>query len=408
MLHATMIIEDGKIKSVLPLSAKMRPPEASLVLRFTGMTVMPGLINGHGHLGMTKGNTSGPLNDTEENINHQLLQYERYGVTTVMSLGMNRHLLYELRDKQKQGATILTADRGLGTVGGAPAMTLGADQMYRPSSPEEARAAVREMAGRHADFIKIWVDDGLGRLPKQKPEVYRAAIDETHKLGLKIAAHVYYLADAKQLVRDGVDVLAHSVRDTTVDDEFIQLLKQRGTYYIPTLQLEDAFFVYADKFRWMNSAFFKNSIAQELLDYFNSADYVKNVQDDRTSPTHRHALEQAMLNLKMLTTAGVKVAFGTDSGAFPARIAGFAEHRELWLMVSTGMKPIAAIHNATAVNAEMLGIAGQVGTLEPGKYADFIVLDADPEKAIQNTTRIVGVWHRGAEVPHSNSTGVRW
>jgi len=412
MAHATIILDGDRIQSVSSASARRTFPKGARILHLSGKTVIPGLIDAHGHLGMTQGVTSGTQNYTEANIRRQLLQYERYGVTTMLSLGLNRDLLYGLRDRQAHGqfpgATILTADRGMGTPGGVPGFKLAPDQLYRPNRADEARRDVQEMAARRPNFVKIWVDDNLGKVPKMKPEVYQAAIDEAHKHGLKVAAHVYYLDDAKRLVRDGVDVLAHSIRNKPVDDELIQLMKQHGTYYIPTLQLEEAFFIYADKAPWMKTAFFHDTLSPELREQFNSPEWVEKIEHDKTTAIHRAALAQAKQNVKRLADAGIPIAFGTDSGAFPVRIQGFAEHRELYLMVSSGLSPLQAIQSATGINARMLGVSTNAGTVEPGKEADLLILNADPEKAIQNTTRIAAVWHRGVEVTAEKTPGVIW
>jgi imidazolonepropionase-like amidohydrolase len=372
------------------------------VLKLSGKTVMPGLINGHGHLGLSQGTSVSPANYTRENIERQLAQYERYGITTMISLGMNQDLLYQLRSEQGKvalgGTTILTADRGIGTPGGVPALSVGSDQLYHPSTPEQARAAVREMAARDPNLIKIWVDDGLHKLPAPNPAVYGAAIDEAHKQHLRVAAHVYYLADAKRLLDDGVDILAHSIRDQEIDAETTSLLKSRGVYYIPTLQLEESFFIYADHPAWMETAFFRNAVNPELAATFASAAYKQKVAADPTTEVHRVALQTAMVNLKKLREAGAPIAFGTDSGANPYRIQGFAEHRELQLMVEAGLTPLEAIHCATAVNAKMLQIDEKTGTVEPGKQADLLVLDADPISDIANTEKIAMVFHNGRQV----------
>jgi imidazolonepropionase-like amidohydrolase len=105
-----------------------------------------------------------------------------------------------------------------------------------------------------------------------------------------------------------------------------------------------------------------------------------------------------MANLKRLFDAGVLVAFGTDSGANPYRIQGFAEHRELELMVKSGLTPLQAIHTATQENARMLHIDNVTGTIEPGKQADLIVLDADPSIDITNTRKIAMIFHHGKQV----------
>lgn len=402
--HVSILIRDGRITQIFSgTGIAIHEPDAR-VLRLSGKTVIPGLINGHGHLGVSQGTSVSSANYTPENIERQVALYERYGITTIMSLGMNKDLIYQLRSDQEKGqfggATILTAGRGIGVPGGVPGVNVGSDQVYRPATPEEARADIREMAGHSPNLIKIWVDDNLHKSPPPNPAVYRAAIDEAHKLHLRVAAHVYYLADAKQLLADGIDILAHSIRDREIDPETIRLIQSRKVYYIPTLQLEESFFIYADRPAWMDTLFFRNAVNPELASLLNSAAYRDKVRQDATTPIHRAALRTAMTNLKKLHDAGLGdlIAFGTDSGANPFRIQGFAEHRELQLMVKCGMTPIEAIHSATWVNAHMLHIENITGSIEPGKRADLIVLDADPSANIANTEKLAMVFHHGRQV----------
>ena len=324
-----------------------------------------------------------------------------------MSLGMNKDLLYQLRSEQGKrnlaGTTILTADRGIGTPGGVPAVKVDADQIYRPATPDDARKAVQEMASRNANLVKIWVDDSFHTLPAPNPAVYGAAIDEAHKQKLKVAAHVFYFADAKRLLQDGVDILAHSIRDQEIDADTISLMKQHNVYYIPTLQLEESFFVYANHPAWMNTVFFQNAVDAPLSKMLDSHKYKQKVEHDKSTAAHRTAFETATINLKRLHDGGVPVAFGTDSGANPFRIQGWAEHRELQLMVEAGLKPLEAIHSATAVNAKMLQIDEKTGTIQPGKQADLIVLNADPSSDIANTEKIAMIFHNGREIKQTHS-----
>ncbi|MDQ2773859.1 MAG: amidohydrolase family protein [Acidobacteriota bacterium] len=400
--HMQITIEGSKITEIRSALLRIAFPPNAKILNLEGKTVMPGIIDGHGHLGLVKGISVSPENYTPENIESQLNQYERYGVTTMISLGMNKDLLYRLKREQGEGqlggAAILTADRGLGSPGGMPPVKVGPDQLYRPGTAEEARKDVDEMAERHPDLIKIWVDDSLGKLPKQTPEVYAAAIDETHKKGLRIAAHVYYQADAKGLVEDGVDILAHSIRDEAIDAGTVTAIKSKAVYYIPTLQLEESFYAYADHPAWMDAAFFKSALSPALAAQLASAEYRSKVESDPATAVHKQAFQTAMANLKTLMNAGARISFGTDSGANPYRIQGWAEHRELELMVEAGMTPLQAIQSATAVNAEMLNIGGKTGTIEKGKQADLIVLDADPAVQITNTRGIHMVFHNGKRV----------
>jgi imidazolonepropionase-like amidohydrolase len=399
--HVTIVIDGQKIREIRTSAKQVKREPGQRVLHFEGKTVIPGLINAHGHLGIVDGTTSKPENYTAQNIQRQLTLYERYGVTTMMSLGLNTDLIFTLRDDQRKGklggATILTAGRGIGVVAGFPPLNVGTNQIYRSKTPDEARAAVREMASHHPDLIKVWVDDGLGKFPKPNFDVEAAVIDEAHKHSLRVAAHVFYLADAKKLVTDGVDVLAHSVRDKPVDEEFIQLMTSHHVAYIPTLQLEEAFFIYADRPDWITQPFFLNALQPQARELLTSPAFAAKIQSDPATVQHRQFLATAEQNLKKLEDAHVTIGFGTDSGAAPTRVAGFAEHRELQLMVEAGLTPAQAIASATSVNASILGNT-QTGTLSAGKEADLVILDGDPLNDIANTQKIVAVIHKGVKV----------
>jgi imidazolonepropionase-like amidohydrolase len=400
--HASLLIVNGKIANVVVDNAKGHWPTGARILKLPGKTVIPGIINAHGHLGLTKGTTVSIANYTQENVDRQLSQYQRYGVTTIMSLGMNLDLLYKLRAEQSKGkldgATILTAGRGIGVSHGVPGPGLHDNPVYRPKTPDEARQDVREMAKHHPDLIKIWVDDNFGKLPRPDAAVYGAAIEQAHELNLRVAAHVYRLEDADRLLEDHVDILADSIRDKLLDDRTVDLITKQGVFYIPTLQLEEASYIYAEHPKWMDTPFFKNALNPELAALLDSQSYVDNVKNNPEIKVHRQALQIAMKNLNTLLDAGANIGFGTDSGANPFRIQGFAEHRELELMVQAGMTPLQVIQSATGVNARLLGIDKATGSLVPGKNADFIVLDGDPTEDIRNTEKIYMVFQHGKRV----------
>jgi imidazolonepropionase-like amidohydrolase len=363
---------------------------------------MPGIINAHGHLALVCGTQNSATCYTRENVIAELRQYERYGVTSMLSLGVNRDLIYDVRAEQRagklEGATVYSADRGIGVPDAAPPLPHAPDQLYAPETPAEARADVDAMASRHADFVKIWVDNLHGTKPSMDPAVYRAVIDEAHRRGLRVAAHVYYLADAKSLVSDGVDVLAHSVRDQALDQELLAAMKQRGVYYIPTLTVDSSSFAFVEHPEWKNDPFLQEAVSTELLDMLTSDAAKQKEEHDPNLALHKRDFANDEKNLKLAYDAGVKVGFGTDSGAIPARIPGFAEHHELEMMVQSGLTPMQAIMCATKTNAELLGIEKTTGTLTAGKNADLIVLDGNPLDGIRNTQKIVAVWHEGREV----------
>jgi imidazolonepropionase-like amidohydrolase len=306
-----------------------------------------------------------------------------------------------MRDEQRRGelggASLFTAGRGIGVPDGAPPVPVAADQVYRPKSADEAAADVRETAAHHPDFLKLWVDDVYGKFPKMQPAVFKAAIEEAHKNGIKVASHVFYLEDAKALITDGVDALAHSIRDRPVDAAIIELMKKRGTFYVSTFTVDESSFRFADEPALLDDPFLAGALSPEALQQFRSDEYRKKVAADPNLPRIRAALATGMGNLKALQAAGVKIAFGTDSGANPARIAGWAEHHELEMMVKAGLSPMEAIVAATRGSAAMLG-AKDRGTLEKGKRADLLVLAADPLEEIRNTRKMVSIWHGGREV----------
>jgi imidazolonepropionase-like amidohydrolase len=398
---ATVVIEGNHIRSVQAGSGAV--PSGAKVLDLHGDTIIPGIINAHGHLALIADGQNSPTSYTAENVLAELRQYESYGVTTMLSLGLNRDLLYSIREQQRQGkldgATVFTADRGIGVPDAAPGLPAAPDQIYRPATTAEARAAVDAMAKRHADIVKVWVDSLGGTKPAMSPEVYRAVIEEAHKHHLRVAAHIYYLADAKSLVNDGVDVLAHSVRDKPVDQELIEAMKRRGVRYIPTFTVDESFFIYAEHPGFMQLNFFKDALSPAVLTMLNSDAYSQKVDQDPKTAQHKADFAMVGQNLKTLFDAGIQVGFGTDSGAYPTRIPGFSEHRELEDMVHAGLTPMQAIVCATSSNAALLGIGATRGTLRPGKRADLIVLAANPLDDITNTRSIVTIFHDGRTVP---------
>jgi imidazolonepropionase-like amidohydrolase len=396
---ALLVIDGARIVGV-GKAAEVRRPKGARVVDATGKTIMPGLIVSHGHVGVVMDGQNRPDAYTRENVLRQLLQYERYGVTAVLALGLNRDLGYELRDEQRRGgipgASLYTAGRGIGAPGGAPPLPVAPDQVYRPQTPEEAVAEVKETAGHHADMLKIWVDDIFGKLPKLRRDVYQAAIEEAHRDKLRVAAHVFYLEDAKALADAGLDAFAHSIRDQPVDDALVKAMKAKGIFYIPTLNVDESSFMFVDDPSLLQDPFLAGAIGESQLKQLQSPEFKKKVESDPNLPRNRAAVTNGMHNLKVLHGAGIKVAFGTDSGGNPVRIQGWGEHRELELMVRAGLTPMDAIVAATRGSAEFIGATDR-GILAPGKRADFIVLAANPLDDIRNTRQLVSVWNAGKE-----------
>ena len=246
------------------------------------------------------------------------------------------------------------------------------------------------------DFIKIRVDDNLGTSAKMTPEVYAAVIEAAHGEGLSLAAHLFYLDDAKGLLRAGADFIAHSVRDADVDDALIQLLRETGVCYSPTLTREVSTFVYESEPEFFDDPFFLAHADAGVLDALRSPEQQQRYRDSPAAPRYKEALRIAQANLKTLADADIPIAFGTDSGP-PARFQGYFEHMETELMAEAGLTPEQILRSATGVAAACVGL-DDVGTIEPGKWADMVVLTADPLANIANLRTIESVWVAGNRV----------
>ncbi|HEY4208948.1 MAG TPA: amidohydrolase family protein [Puia sp.] len=367
-----------------------------------GKYIIPLLFDAHAHLGILKGTTMSSANYTPENIRRQLLKFEAYGVGAVNCMGTDHMEIFDLRRASRHdslpGATIYTAGRGFGVLNGMPPPGFGMDQVFRPETAEEARKDVRELAPYHPDLLKMWVDDGRGRVPKMSSEIYSAIIDEAHKNGLRVAAHLWYLEDARKLVDAGLDVIAHSIRDQEIDDDLLAKMKRKGVVYIPTLSLDEFAYMYGDDPDWINDPFFKAALEPGVYEMITNPDYKNKVSKDPGALVEKQALQTALKNLKKVYDAGIMVALGTDAGAQPVRAMGFSEHMELELMVKAGLTPLQALTVATMNGAVLFRADREIGTIAVGKKANFIVLDKDPTENIRNSRAIHAVWKNGKKV----------
>jgi len=221
-------------------------------------------------------------------------------------------------------------------------------------------------------------------------------IRKAHALGYKIASHMYYLEDARKLLETGSDILAHSIRDLPVDDDFIKLILDKKAGYCPTLTRELSTFVYADTADFFSDPFFRKEFDTTILQpLLNPANQIK-VANSKAARTYKQQLPVAMANLKTLHDSGVPVVFGTDSGV-PTRFIGYFEHLEMEMMAEAGLSPMHIIVSATRNVAEQLQLK-DLGTLAPGHWADFLILNADPLSDIKNTRQLDGVYIGGKEV----------
>ena len=279
--EAVISVRDGRIEAAGPSSAGSKT-ESVGVTNLGGRFVVPGLISAHSHVSDIDGLR--PRAYTEANTLRQLRVFARYGITTVLSLGGEQAPAFAARGAQR----VPSLDRARIYVAG-PIVT--------GATPEAARAAVGRAADLKVDIVKIRVDDNLGSSQKMLPEVSRAVIDEAHRRGLRVAAHIFYLDDAKALLRAGVDMIAHSVRDREIDDESIRLMKARDVAYVPTLTRELATFVYESTPAFFADPFFLREADPALVSQLDEPARQAAMRQSKSAQAYKAALEVAKRNL---------------------------------------------------------------------------------------------------------------
>lgn len=384
--RATILIRGDRIEAV-GADAALPVPDGATRVDVAGRTIMPGLVNAHGHVGSTVGLRADPQGYTRDNLLRQLRTYAQYGVTTVFSLGDDDEAGFRLRD---EGAfEPLTRAR-----------LFVAGPVISADTPEAAMAVTEKVAAMKPDLLKIRIDDTLGTSKKMPEAAWRAALARAQEHHLRVAAHIFYLADAKAVLQAGSDFIAHSVRDMAVDDELIRELKTRDACYCPTLTREISTFVYDTTPVWANDPFFVKGvdadIPQQLADRARHAQ-VRESAGWKLGQRYKQGLEIAKRNLKMLADQGVRIAFGTDSGP-PGRFQGFFEHLELEMMVEAGLTPMQVLVAATGDAARCHKKAGELGVIQAGARADLLVLRENPLQDIRNTRTIESIWIGGSRL----------
>lgn len=392
-----ILIKNGILESI---KRGLKEPAATQI-DLKGKTIIPAIISAHTHIGTLKGNTSTAENYTRENILRHLKRYQDYGVNTILTMGTDRPLIFNGFIDSTQagllpGARLYSAGYGFNTPESSPASWM--NLLLRPTAADQVPGLMADLAKVKPTVVKMWVDDHGGKAEKIKPEIYKAIIAEAHKKGIPVASHLYNLEDARSLTESGLDIMAHSIRDKEIDDHLLKKMKDHGVAYIPTLSLDEFAYIYSRKPDWVEEPFFKASLEPGVYEMIVSEKYQNQVKNSPDFERNMKGFKIALTNVKKIHDAGILVALGTDSGAFPIRAQGFSEHLELELLVQAGLTPLQAIKAATKNAATVLKIDKQFGTLEKGKAADFIVLTASPEKEIRNTRNIESVWKDGKEV----------
>jgi imidazolonepropionase-like amidohydrolase len=405
--NAAIVVTGDRITAVGRRGEVAVPPGAARV-DITGKTVMPALIDSHVHMGYRRGTSFTPDNYTRENLLDMLDRYAYYGVAAVLETGTGRgDLPYKVRAEARSGARYLTTGSGFGMPNAGPGGPMR-DSAYGVTNEAEARKDVQELAAHKADMVKIWVDDRNGTVEKLKPNLYRAIIDEAHKHNLRVMAHTTDLADAKDLLRSGLDGFAHMVRDREVDDEFLALVKERpNVFFLETLWGERRA-IFTAKPAWLDDPALREAFSAEDLRQLTE----QLSPDPNANPQAvLRARTMAATNLRntaRLYAAGARIGLGTDTGGVTGgQFFGLGSHVELELLVTkVGLTPMQALVAGTRTSAENIGLT-DLGTIAPAKSADFIVLDANPLDNIANTRRINRVYLRGEEIPRA-ALSAKW
>jgi len=380
--RATLVIRDGRVQAAGPADS-IAVPAGAVRVDLAGKTIIPGLINAHAHVNAEANSAT----SARDQLAAQLLLYSQYGITTIVSLGDDGLESVKLRDQLARA----TPDRARLYVSGPG---------FVAPTAEEARQLVDRNVAMKVDIIKTRLN---GNADDMTPAVYGALIEHAHSRGLRVAAHMFSLQEARGLLEAGVDVLAHSVRDQDVNAALIAEIKRRNVGYIPTLTRDLSVFVYESTPPYFSDPFFLRHVAsyRSQMTQLSDPALQQRTRNNQQAQTIKQALQQASRNLKMLSDGGVTIAMGTDSGASVGRWQGYFEHTELEMMVKAGLTPMQALMAATGNAARVMKL-DQAGLLQAGKWADLVVLNANPLTDIRNTREIHSVWiggHRLADAP---------
>lgn len=371
-----LLVKDGRI-----VGYSEEVPDGADIVDVGGNWIVPGFVNAHGHI--TGNWAPDDITDPTEKVIGDLALYARYGVTSVISLGGEPPEAFALR--------AMNSDPSI-----SHARLRLAGEVAVGDTPQEAAAIALANIAKGVDWIKLRVDDNLGTGEKMPWDAVQVVINAAKAAEIPVATHIFYMDDAARLLAMGSGLIAHSVRDRAITDDFVQAMLDTAVCYVPTLTREVSTFVYASRPAWFDDPFFLEAAKQSEIDRVSQPDFMARMAASPSAAAYKLALIQAQDNLRVILGSGVPVAFGTDSGP-GGRFPGYFEHMEFELMAEAGMTPREILLSATSVAANCVHL-DDVGTLEAGNWADFIVLTQDPTRDIKATRSIKSVYIAGKEI----------
>src|SRR6185295_7490307 len=378
-IENSAFLVEGQTFTWVGRKGERQPPAGAARVDLSGKTVIPALIDGHNHMGLVNEHdgSNSKANYTHDNLIDQLQRYAYYGTAATLSMGLeaDQELAYHLRDEVVPGAArFLTVGKGIAAtpIAGPPGEPrLGIP--YGARTEAQGRTYVRELKARGVHFVKIWVDDRNGTVPKVQPSVYRAIIAEAHAEGMEVLVHLSRtsgLADAKDLLKVGVDGFVHTVRDRDVDEEYLSLVKAHPkTWTGPNIPVP-------------STRSTVDSLAETL-----PANQIARMRADLDERQKKGNPPDALFdlhcrNLKKIHDAGMVIGLGTDGTG-----DGFGAHEQMAAYTQCGMSTMEALVAATSTNARILKLE-RLGTVAAKKEASFVALDDNPLDDILNTRHI--------------------
>ena len=408
LADATVLIDGERITAVGPRASLKVPPGAQ-VLDLAGKYIIPGLVDGHIHFFQSGGLYTRPdgldlrkrvpyaqeIRQIRAGMGQLFRRYLRCGVTTVVDMG-GPMWNFEVRQQARREPLAPRVFVAGPLIASYQPPQLQHDDLpiIRVTSVDQALALARKQIARKPDLVKIWyvVSKKAALDPEAFFPVARAVADEAHKHKLPVFIHATELETAKKAIRAGADVLVHSVVDRPIDDEFIRLARARKVIVIPTMWVFNSYAaVYSKQLRLMTVEHMLGDprIIGTLLQMHELADSELGPRQKKLLAEMKPIKPRPVIleNLRRMQQAGITVALGTDAGNVGV-LHGPSVFHDMALMAQAGLTPHQILVAATYNGARLVGQQQQLGSVEPGKLADLVVLDADPLADIQHTTRI--------------------